>query len=146
MNWLLTQVDSAMQNKHTSIAALVYFALGVIGIWFPDLKPKLDEVAKLAMFYGLFKAADAPKSRGGSNGVADKSQLKLLFFILVLWLGSMCSGCSTAGMARITKELAKDPATVVLKVSTIYGTVNLTRVGCVTNGMVVAPDGTVSVK
>lgn len=41
------------------------------------------------------------------------------------------SGCSS--MPKIVRELAKDPATTHLTVTTIYGTINLTRVNAGTN-------------
>ncbi len=57
-----------------------------------------------------------------------------------------CAGCSTTNITKLTQALAKDPAIVVVKVSSVYGTVNFTRVGSITNGMTVSPDGTVSMK
>jgi hypothetical protein len=56
------------------------------------------------------------------------------------------AGCSTTNITKLTEALAKDPAIVVLKVGTVYGTVNFTRVGSLTNGMTISPDGTVSVR
>lgn len=57
-----------------------------------------------------------------------------------------CAGCSTTNISKLTEALAKDPAIVVVNIGTVYGTVKFTRVGCVTNGLTVSPDGTVSVK
>jgi hypothetical protein len=57
-----------------------------------------------------------------------------------------CAGCSTTNITKLTEALAKDPAIVVLKIGTVYGTVNFTRVGSLTNGMTISPDGTVSVR
>ena len=56
------------------------------------------------------------------------------------------AGCSTTNITKLTEALAKDPAIVVLKVGTVYGTVNFTRVGSLTNGLTISPDGTVSVR
>lgn len=61
---------SILANKHTSIAGLVYlfakFGLQVVGVWMPELRPKLDATAELvegfAVAYGLFAAGDASKS------------------------------------------------------------------------------------
>jgi hypothetical protein len=58
----------------------------------------------------------------------------------------LLSGCSTTNITKLTEALAKDPAIVVVKVSSVYGTVNFTRVGSLTNGMTISPDGTVSVR
>lgn len=56
------------------------------------------------------------------------------------------AGCSTTNITKLTAALAKDPAIVVVSVNSIYGTVKFTRVGSITNGMTVSPDGTVSMK
>ena len=68
--------------------------------------------------------------------------MKKLLFILPLLIG----GCSTTNISKLTEALAKDPAIVVVNIGTVYGTVKFTRVGCITNGLTVSPDGTVSVK
>jgi hypothetical protein len=65
---------------------------------------------------------------------------------LLLLLPLLSAGCSTTNIAELTKALANDPAIVVLKVGSVYGTVNFTRVGAVTNGMTISPDGTVQIK
>lgn len=67
-------------------------------------------------------------------------QILVLSFLLTL------CGCSTTNITKLTQALAKDPAIVVVKVGTVYGTMNFTRVGSLTNGMTISPDGTVSVK
>lgn len=54
-------------------------------------------------------------------------------------------GCSTTNITKLTKELAKDPAIVSVRVGSVYGTLNFVRVGVTTNGVTVSPDGTVSV-
>lgn len=66
--------------------------------------------------------------------------------LLLLVSLSLLSGCSTTNITKLTQALAKDPAIVVVKVGTVYGTVNFTRVGTLTNGMTISPDGTISVK
>ena len=68
--------------------------------------------------------------------------MKRWFLIPLLLL----PGCSTTNITKLTEALAKDPAIVVIKVGTVYGTVNFTRVGTLTNGMTISPDGTVSVR
>lgn len=61
MNRLLTGIDSLLQNKHTSGAALAFFALGAAGVIWPSAKAKCDEIGKLAVLYGLLAAGDAKK-------------------------------------------------------------------------------------
>lgn len=55
-----------------------------------------------------------------------------------------CTGCTT-NASKLIDALSKDPATVRLRVTSIYGTVDFVRVGT-TNGLTVSPDGTISVK
>lgn len=56
--------------------------------------------------------------------------INLLFCSLIL----LCSGCiSSKDMAKIVKELGNDPATVNIRVTTIYGTLTLTRTNPNTN-------------
>jgi hypothetical protein len=57
-----------------------------------------------------------------------------------------CAGCSTTNITKLTQALAKDPAIVVVSVNSVYGTIKFTRVGSITNGMSVSPDGSVSMK
>ncbi len=54
-------------------------------------------------------------------------------------------GCSTRALNALAKNLKGDQAIVVGKVSSIYGTVSLVRIGGTTYSVTVAPDGTVSV-
>ncbi len=68
--------------------------------------------------------------------------MKKLLFLLPLAI----AGCSTTNVTKLVTALAKDPAIVVVNVGTVYGTVKFTRVGSVTNGMTVSPDGTVTVR
>lgn len=63
MNKLLETLGNVIANKHTSTAALVFFALGVAGILWPNQKDKLDEISKLAIMYGLLSAGDAGKGQ-----------------------------------------------------------------------------------
>ena len=64
---------------------------------------------------------------------------------LLIILPVVLTGCSSTNIAKLTKELAKDPAIVSVQVRSVYGTVNFVRVGTTTNGVVVSPDGTVKV-
>lgn len=66
---------------------------------------------------------------------------------LLLALLLAATGCSTANLAKLTEALAHDPAIVSAKVSSVYGTAQLTRVGSWTNATItVSPDGTITVK
>jgi hypothetical protein len=55
-------------------------------------------------------------------------------------------GCSSTNITDLTKALAKDPAIVIVKVGSVYGTLSFVRVGSQTNGVTVSPDGSVSIK
>lgn len=68
--------------------------------------------------------------------------MKRLFAIA---LTGLC-GCSTTNITKLTESLAKDPAIVVVKIGSVYGTVSLIRIGSQTNGVTVSPDGSVTVK
>lgn len=65
--------------------------------------------------------------------------------ILALSLLLVLTGCSTTNISKLTQALSKDPAIVSVKVSSVYGTVNVVRVGTTTNSVTVSPDGTVTV-
>ena len=55
------------------------------------------------------------------------------------------TGC--LNMGKLARELGKDPATVNVSVTTIYGNLKFTRTNPGTNSTVtVAPDGTVNVQ
>lgn len=69
-------------------------------------------------------------------------RITILFALATLAL----AGCSTTNISELTKALAQDPAIVVVNVGSVYGTVKFTRVGAVTNGMSISPDGTVTIK
>lgn len=68
MDWLIR----AWQNKHTSTSAIVLFVASVAGVIWPQYKPKTDEIARLAMFYGLVMAGDAQASKP-SQAVTDQN-------------------------------------------------------------------------
>lgn len=68
----MNQLLSVWQNKHTSTAALVFFVCSAIGVLWPDLKEKMNEVASLAVAYGLLQAGD------GSHTTALKKDLEEL--------------------------------------------------------------------
>lgn len=47
----------------------------------------------------------------------------------------LTAGCVTADLAKVTRELAKDPASACVTITTLYGTVRLARTAL--------PEGTV---
>lgn len=75
--------------------------------------------------------------------------MKKLFLLLPILCIASC-GCISTNISELTKALAGDPATVVVSVQTIYGTLKVTRVGEATNSpssmKTVSPDGTVTIK
>jgi hypothetical protein len=50
-------------------------------------------------------------------------------------------------MAKLVRELRNDPATVNVRITSVYGTITFTRTNPQTNGLAhsIAPDGTVTV-
>ena len=69
-------------------------------------------------------------------------------FLTILTLAPIAlfnQGCSTTNITKLTTALAKDPAIVVVKVSSVYGVVNFTRIGSNTNSVTITPDGVVTV-
>jgi hypothetical protein len=69
--------------------------------------------------------------------------MKRIHFLLPL----LFCGCSSTNITKLTAALAKDPAIVSSRVTTLYGTVSFVRVGGGwTNSVSVSPDGTVTVK
>lgn len=70
---------------------------------------------------------------------------KLLAIALVAILA--CTGCSTTNITKLTDALGRDGAVVVVKVSSVYGTIAVTRVGPQTNSVAtVTAEGVVTVK
>jgi uncharacterized protein YcfL len=56
-------------------------------------------------------------------------------------------GCSSTNITKLVAAAAKDPATIIIKVTTIYGNVSYTRIGVMTNETAqVTGDGTVTIK
>lgn len=73
--------------------------------------------------------------------------MKNFLFVLFVPLVLSTSGCSTAGMARLARELGRDQATVNVSVQSVYGTLKFVRTNPGTNSTVtVSPDGTVTIK
>lgn len=69
--------------------------------------------------------------------------MKLLLLLIPC---ALLTGCSTTNITKLVGALAKDPAIVSVRVSSVYGTVVFNRVGTATNGVSITPDGTITVK
>jgi hypothetical protein len=72
--------------------------------------------------------------------------MKILFALALL--STFTTGCvSNGGLAHLAETLAKDPATVSVRVTTVYGTLYFTRTNPGTNTLAhsIAPDGGVKV-
>ena len=57
------------------------------------------------------------------------------------------TGCATSGMNKMLSQLKNDPASFHVRVSSVYGTIELTRANPLTNSAAytVSPDGTITV-
>lgn len=62
---------------------------------------------------------------------------------LALLVVALC-GCSSTNVSSLVKALAKDPATVSVRIRSIYGSVDFVRVGGATNSVSISPDGTIT--
>ncbi len=72
--------------------------------------------------------------------------MKRLSSIIALAAIALC-GCSSTNITKLVGALAKDPATSVIKITTIYGNISYTRVGILTNETAsVNSDGSVILK
>ena len=74
--------------------------------------------------------------------------MKALILLPVLALPLLLSGCTTSNAAKLAAALAKDPATVHLRVTSIYGVIEFSRTAPTSNSLAhtISPDGTISVK
>lgn len=68
--------------------------------------------------------------------------MKTLTLISLLAL----TGCSSTNITKLTQALARDPAIVSARITSIYGVVQFTRVGSTNGSVTIGPDGTLSVK
>lgn len=68
--------------------------------------------------------------------------MKTLFLLGLLAL----TGCSSTNITKLTQALARDPAIVSARITSIYGVVQFTRVGSTNGSVTIGPDGTLSVK
>lgn len=51
-----TWIEYIRQNPHPSLAAVVLFCASAVGVLWPQHKAKADEIARLAMCYGIINA------------------------------------------------------------------------------------------
>lgn len=79
---------------------------------------------------------------------SNQSALTAALLFGVLLVSLLGAGCSSTSITKWQQALAKDPATVTLRVTSIYGTANMVRIGGVAPGTSVTanPDGTVTVR
>ena len=113
-------LQSMANNKHTSIAAVVAFLTQAIGILWPELKPKMDEILKLAVIYGFALAGDGrPNSQ--DKPADDKRQSKLPFPLvigaLILLGAGMFSGCAASRQVATTRTTSTNPTNGVVTVT-----------------------------
>jgi hypothetical protein len=74
--------------------------------------------------------------------------MKKLFAGFIIIAAALCSGCFGPDVAKAIQAMGNDSATVHLRVSSVYGVVELSRTNPHTNslGHTVAPDGTITVQ
>jgi hypothetical protein len=80
--------------------------------------------------------------------ISGSGKVGLWFLVGALSLGTASmtlTGCSTAGLGKLARELKNDPAIVAVKAVTPWGNASLVRVGGQTNSVSVSPDGTVTI-
>lgn len=76
------------------------------------------------------------------------TKVKRLRLLPLLLLALSLSGCSMGGLTKLAGQLKNDPATVSVRVTTIYGNFSLTRLAPNTNtaSHTISPDGTITVE
>lgn len=62
--------------------------------------------------------------------------MKLLLLLLLVF---PLVGCSTTNIAKLVRELAKDPATVAISVQSVYGTMYFMRTGATNQQIIMGP-------
>lgn len=125
------------RNWKTTACGIVSLVGSMVALYYPEHGRDGSFVAAVGNGVGLMLANDSPKGPGAWR--AAKVAIVLAFLSLSLM------GCSTANLSRLVGQLKNDPAIVAAKVTSIYGTAQLTRVGGSTNSVTVSPDGTISI-
>lgn len=71
--------------------------------------------------------------------------MKKLIYLAVTLISLLSTGC--ANVPSVVRAMAKDPATVHVRVTSVYGTVEVFRTAPTTNSMphTINPDGTITV-
>lgn len=59
---IMSLIERALSNPHTSFASLVWIACKLGAIWLPDHKSQFEATEAVAVGYGLFMAGDAQKA------------------------------------------------------------------------------------
>jgi hypothetical protein len=109
-------LKSMAQNKHTSGAAVIGFICQAVPIFWPDLKPKCDQLFSLAMCYGFARAGDAPKSNE-----PEKPASKLPMILLLGSLAVFFAGCAVTSPKAKAYLALKDTQTLVASAERAYG-------------------------
>jgi hypothetical protein len=65
--------------------------------------------------------------------------------LILLAACCLAAGCKPMSPHQLVRELKNDPAIIVAKVVSIYGTASLTRIGVTTNNVTITPDGTITI-
>lgn len=58
---IMSLIERALSNPHTSFASLVWIACKLGAIWLPQHKSQFEATEAVAVGYGLFMAGDAQK-------------------------------------------------------------------------------------
>jgi len=96
-----------------------------------------------------------PPTATGQGSGQTKTKAKMAFGVQIGLLGltvwAVCgllltTGCMSSNMTKAIKALGNDPATVNIRVTTIYGTMTFTRTNPGTNTLTHSVDGDGTIK
>jgi len=60
---IIIWLKHALASPHTSFSAILLFFASVVGVLWPEYKAKADEIARLAIVYGLLNSLDTTRDR-----------------------------------------------------------------------------------
>ncbi len=89
-NWFLTTLKTAMQNKHTSIAAFALFAFAVAAEIWPERKETINHIRDLAIIYGLLRAGDG----GQQNPPGQVVSANMKTLLVLVGMSCVLFGCA----------------------------------------------------
>src|SRR4051812_17467451 len=95
-----------MTNKHTTLAAIAFFALDVACLYFPAEKDRLEHVKNFAIFYGFISAGDGLRKKQSDSETCKncKKQMKrseYFLLIIALLITSLLCSCSSFRSVQI---------------------------------------------